>query len=789
MRKFNKTLITIFLLIVVMVVALTGCSGTNGSEVVNNYDFETIGDNEVDPEGWTSYRSEKTPDSNFTRVPVAVGSVGSDTLGKSYYSIELTTKPGVAYFYQEVKLYAGRSYQFDVDYKIENKLVSESGNSKAVGAYFGFLEDPEYLTLASKKVTDNEENDDWVHKTVYFSPNKSATYTLVAGIGREDVGGAKGKVAFDNISINSISAKDIPVGTTTDTISTSHKFTSDMAGGVAYTVVLAIFGVALLVGAYFAVKIIIKKDGYREAIEENIDGSIGDNNIAPTPSPKRKKKIKSSSASLIADTDVDSTIEVVDDAAPIVDATPVASANTVAVVSNKAKIIKALKSPVALFIYVLMSAFLVRFLFLLTTNGMVDQMVAYGELALLMGKEGISSAYSGSLILPSGMLYILYIIGLFTEALGITAGSAGMAMLIRIPNVIADIVTCYLIFMMLSKHYNYKISAVFAGTYALLPAIFTATTTWGMSVSIPIACMLGMFIFLFNKNFIGFNALFTLALIFSYSAIILLPLVIALDIYYCVINKKYILPVCITVLVSFAVFYAVGVPFAIEAMNGTNPSAGVFLVFTKMFDSIGANNLISHNAFNFYAIFGLGNTLSSTGVKICVAVTMVIFASLAFYMFYQSNNYIDSIFLAAMSFIVWAVFGIGSQTEYMVIGISLLFVYATLKTERRLFIAMGILAIASFINIAVLQTNSGYISNYPPTESAGLIPFHYLDATYIIGSIVVTLATVYLFYIAYDIMIKQSECDIKPMSDNYLSDTRESIVALKNRTLSKFKRK
>ena len=788
MRKFNKAIIFMLLFVVVMVVALTGCTGSNGNQVVSNYNFETIKDGEVDPEGWMSYRSEKTPDSNFTRVPVAVGSVGSDFLGKSFYTIELTTKAGVAYFYQDVKLYAGSNYQFDIDYKIERKLDTDSSNSDAVGAYFGFLEDAEYMSLETKKETENSETFDWIHKTVYFSPTKTSTYTLVAGIGREDMGGAKGSVSFDNVSIKSIPRNEIPNGVAIDTISTSQKYDSNMAGGIAYTVIFTIFAFALLVGAFFLIKIIIKKDGYREAIEENIDGKIGGDVISPNNSIKSKKNKSKHGIQVIADSESSNNQDIVASE----QLTENADNSAVEILdveksSMSSRILKALKSPVALFIYVLTSAFLVRFLFLLTTNGMVDQMTAYGELALLMGKEGISNAYNGSLILPSGMLYILYVIGSFTNAIGINAGSTGMAMLIRIPNVIADIITCYLIFMMISKHYNYKLSAVFAGVYALLPTIFNATTTWGMSVSIPIALILGAFIFLFNKNFIGFNAFYTLALIFSYSSLILLPLIIALDVYYCVINKKYILPVCITVLVSFLVFFAISIPFSLEAINGTNPVAGVFLVFTKMFDQLSNNNLISNNAFNFYAIFGLGNTVASLGVKVCVSITMIVFASIAFYMFYQSNNYVDSIFLGAMSFIIWSVFGFGSQTEYMVIGVALLFVYASLKTERRLFIAMSILAITSFVNIAVLQTNSGFISMFPPTDS-GLVPFHYLDAVYIIGSIVVTLTTIYLFYVAYDIMIKQSECDIKPMSDDYIADSRASIVDFKKRTISKFKR-
>ena len=781
MRKFNKAILAILLLVVVMAVALTGCSQSNGSQVVYNHDFELMNEDETNPDGWSQYRSEKTPESDFTRIAVATGSVGSDTLGKSYYSVELNTEAGVAYYYQDVKLYSGVTYEFSVDYKIDRKLTTNSSEKEAIGAYFGFLEDVEYLTLSTIKETDSSDND-WITRTVYFSPNRTSTYTLVAGIGREDIGGAKGEVSFDNVSIIPIDKDAVPVGSFIETISPSVKYDSDMAGGIAYTVIFAVMGAALLVGAYFLVRVIIKKEGYREAIEANINGKIDD---SPNDDTNNNDNIAIAEV-VVTDENIVIDGDIVSDGSIAVEAVQKKPK-----LSNKvkmAKLGKTLSSPIFLFIYVLLAAFAVRFIFLVFTGGMAEELKELGLLALTMAQDGISTAYSGSLILPSGMLYILYVIGLFTDAVGITAGSAGMAMLIRIPNVIADIVTCYIIFIMLSKHYNYKITSVFTGVYALLPVIFTASTTWGMSVSIPIACMIGMFAFLLNKNFIGFNALYALSLMFSYSSIILLPLVIALDVYYCVINKKYILPVCITAAVSFIIYYLVALPFAMSAITGVDPTGGALLVFTNFFDVIAQNDLITNNSFNFFAIFGLGFASASTALSICVAILMVIFGSLGFYMFYKSNNGVDAIFLGAMSFIVWGVFGIGSKMEYMVIGIALLFVYATLKTERRLYTAMSILAITAFINIAVLQTNSGFISYYPPTD-AGLIPFHYLDPLYIIGSIITTFTTIYLFYVSYDIMVSHAECDIKPMGNDYLEDSRSSLLELKTRTLLRFKKK
>ena len=744
MKKFNKAIIAILLLAVIMVAVLTGCTQGADTQVVKNHNFE-ITDDENTLETWEQYSSEETPNVNFTQYDVPAGSVESETLGTNYTSIEITEDYGVAYYTQNVKLYSGVYYHFAVDYNITSSLSIDNSDKDSIGAYFGFLEDVEFLDITSKKSTNG-----WNTREAYFVPNRTATYTLVAGIGREDLGGARGKVSFDNISIMQIDKDAVPAGSTISTLSPTNKYDSSMAGGIAYTVIFTLFGAAILIGAFFAVKKIIKKEGYAHAIESNVDG-------------------KTTATAVISTTD-DST----------------------ALVTGKAskldKLKKALYSPMALFIYVLTSAFAIRFIFLMATGGFVDDMTRLGELALLMADEGMSKAYTGStLLLPSGMLYIVYLIGLFTQAVGIPASSLGMSMLLRIPNVIADIFACYLIFIMLSKHYNYKISAVFAGTYAVLPTIFMASTTWGMGISIPIVFILLMFMFLMNKNLIGFNAMFALALLFSYSSFILLPLVLALDVYYCVLDKKFIIPVCVTAVIGFAVYYSLALPFAWSQLTGVNPSAGGLLVFTNILNVISQNTLITNSSFNFFAIFGLGQTTSPLALTICVIIVMIILAAVAFYMFYQSNNRTDALFLAAMSFIVWSVFGVGAKMENMVIGIALLFVYATLKTERRLYIAAGILAVAMFVNMAVLQTNSGYlVYNYATT--AGFKPFHYTDPLYIIGSIIVTFTTLYLFYVSYDIMIKKSECDITPMSDHYITDVKNNLSDFRKRNAAKFKR-
>lgn len=739
MRKSHKILLLILTLIAVCAFTLTGCAKV-GQDIVKNSGFENLDQNNA-PLEWTTYESEGT-DASFSRNSVATGSVDSEKHGKTYMSVEISGSAGVAYYTQKVKLYAGQTYEFSVAYKVDKSISLESGKNNAVGAYFGFLEDSEFLTLTTTDTKDSA----WVYRTVYIKPTVTANYTLVCGIGREDLGGATGKVSFDNISIKAIKASDVPAGNYVEQISPTYKLDQNVGYGIAYTVVFTIAGVALLLGAYYVIRVIKKSGSYNEMLEgDEISNNTNDGDNSKPPKTPFKEKF------------------------------------------TKQNLKKAFTSPLALFIYVLTSAFAFRFLFLLVTGGMADKLGYIGDLALDMASDGFKVGMSGELILPTGYLYYVYLVGMFADTMAIASNSIGMTMLLRIPNVVADIVICYLIFTLLSKHYGYKVSAIFAGIYGVCPIFFTMSTTYGDPFSISLAFVIGMLMFMMNKNHIGAISMYTLSILFSYDMIILLPLVVAYDVYYIVKDKKNILPIVLTSLGAIAVIYLTALPFTISFMSGENPNQGIFMVFTRFFDYFDSNVLITNNTFNFYAIFGLASTGVSLGIKICTLIIMTLFAIVGGYYYARSRNRLDFIYLASMSFIVWTVFGLGASMQNFVSGIALLLIYAAIKDERRIYVAFSILATTIFVNIAVTLTYSGYITMFP-TDEAGFKAFYYLDPTLIIGSIISVITTIYLMYVGYDIMIKGQESDIKPMVDNYFVATRENIRDYFTRIKLNFKR-
>lgn len=750
MKRFRKTFLICLVVIAVLVFALTGCSHNVGKELLTNGNFETINQDNNRLDNWEfvyvdkSGKVDKTK--NFKTEKTATGSNEQALYGDRYISIT-TSDYATAYLKTSIKLYAGQTYRLKFDYNISGTITSESSNTTAVKGYFGFLEDKNFTPF------NVQSSNGWQQEhEIYFTPRQSAKYTFVAGIGRQDLGGATGTIEFDNISIQAV--KDIPLGTEAVKLTPGSAVTENEVGGVVYTVLLCLFAVVLVVGAYYFIRKLQSNKKYTDN-EPLFDD-------APVAEDKKSE-------------------EEIQDAKV---AKKKMSAKEWFAPSNLQKVFT---SPMAVFIYTLVAAFLIRFILVLTVFGMGDTITDYADIALTIAQDGPSKLYSiHNTYLPTGWLYLLGFFGVIGNAAEFTANSIGLSMLIRIPNIIADLATCYMIYKMLASNYNYKYSSVIAGIYALLPAMFTQSVVWGMNISVAMAFLVAMINFMVEKKYVYVPIMYTLGLMFNNFMLIALPVVIGYEIYYCVKDKKAILPIVIASVASLVVFYCLSIPFATAYFGKENKNAGILLVFAKMLDGIKANNLISNSSFNFYAIFGLGQSASNIAMIIIIILVAILFIIFGVYLYAKTRNRLDYILLIAMSFILWAVFGVGSRVEYTLIGVVLLLIYAGLKMEKRVFKVFGILSITNFVNSAVILTKSGAI-NFALLDGTGLYNFYAVNALYIIGSLITVGTVVYMIWVMYDIMFNGVEQEIRPLPESLIEEFKDNCQHNINKVSKMFK--
>lgn len=414
-------------------------------------------------------------------------------------------------------------------------------------------------------------------------------------------------------------------------------------------------------------------------------------------------------------------------------------------------------SPLMTFLYVMSGVFIIRFLILALTGGMSSEMAELGDVAFKISDKGMNNLYATSnTTLPSGMLYWLSLVGVIANAVGLSSLSFGTSILIRLPNVLADIIVCYLLFLIVSKYRSDREGVVAAGIYGLLPTFFSFTALWGQSTSITLAFIIGMMYFMIEKRYVEVSGMFLGAMLFNNYAIILAPIVILYDIYYFIKEKtfKERLSIPLGAVAVVVILYMLSLPFTINYVSDGN----VFMVFKKIMADFAGNTAVSNSAFGLYGMFGLGGAVSTTASMAITGIIMVIFLSLGAWGYLMHRNRLDLILLSALSMILYSVFGIGARIEMMIIGIVLLMLYAFLREDRRVFGAFNVYAGLSFINIgAVLISSNIFLDTNVYTALAGN------NWLYILGSILTVLNTVYLLAVTFFILFKDKLQYVTPI--------------------------
>ncbi|MEG1646050.1 MAG: hypothetical protein RR374_01665 [Clostridia bacterium] len=697
MKRF-KFFALVFIVILAMSLAFTGCGAKE--KLVLNGDFSSFDTEEQHMNEWTYVNNNKADDSFIDEPLYTVEDPNVDGALKigRYVTLSISSNPSYAQMRQKVKL------QKDVTYKLSAKINVESNlsgkTSKFVGAYVGFLEDPNFRELVV-----NEKTSGWVDKEVYFTPSSNKEMTLVVGIGIEE-SKAKGAAKFDNIKIE---RADAPLNTPIYTIKKGNDFSLSNGGSVSYVVLFAMF--SLIISGFFV--LLMRKF----------------NNVGQI-------ELKNQKASVF--------------------------------VSNT-----------ALFIYLILGAFLMRFIWVLVSYGNSDLISQMSKISTLLATKQPWNIYANTTTtMPVGNMYILWLIGGLSNLLNIETGSVGMAIILRMPAIIADIIVCYLIYSVASKYHNMITATLIAGLYAILPVFFTVSSIWGMFVPITVCLLFAMALFMLKKNYIGVSAFYLLALLTNNYVLILLPIVVAFYVMLIVKNQKNALGVIITIIASAIAFYLVTLPFTYKYVADSN----AFFAFKKIWADFKTDNLYNQNAFNLYSIFALQNVALPTAINVLNGIFVCATAGFIVYAYVVTHNRLDLILMMSMMFAIFGNLCAKATVEFNIIALGLMLLYIAIAGDRRVLRVFNGYAFLSFLNVAELMSRSGFISNNP---NASYVTIYNADAFLIFFSILSVLLTVYFIYLVVDIVLKDKKEIITQMNGSVANEFKASFAKIKAKVTRK----
>ncbi|MBI4157953.1 glycosyltransferase family 39 protein [Candidatus Woesebacteria bacterium] len=232
---------------------------------------------------------------------------------------------------------------------------------------------------------------------------------------------------------------------------------------------------------------------------------------------------------------------------------------------------------------ILGSSLILRILF--STRGTLElDFNTFISWSVNLAENGFSNFYSGWSDYLPGYLYVLWFLGKIR-------GVVPDVILYKLPAILADLGTGYLIFKIVENLKGKKLGVIAAATYLFNPAIWANSTLWGQADSLTALFAL-LSVFLFDKN-LHLSA-FSLAI---GTAIKPQAAFAAIAILYLMKKRKWkIKKILLYITFSLVAFLAFFLPF----------SKGNFFEFLVQRLSVSFNQYpyMSVNAFNFWGIFG-----------------------------------------------------------------------------------------------------------------------------------------------------------------------------------------
>lgn len=601
-------------------------------------------------------------------------------------------------------------------YKVSVDIMINSRLGNKSGAYVAFLENVEYKFVSRYEVTNG-----FVTSTFYVRPKNTDYLTIALCLGTEE-SGCSGRVNFDNVSVQRVDKNDVPSGyEIVDFRKVKTVNTNADASGIAFVVLLTLFSVALLVVAYIVIR-----------------------------------RIYASKNALVdfGFTDMGS--------------------NATAVVSNS----KWYNNVWFIGILLMLGAFLVRLIFMLTMYGMGGQMTSTLNLArtTLAAKDGVfnyMSKFPSSTYSP-GAIYILAVLGAATSKLNITVTS----ILLRLINSLADMAVVGMIYFYGRKHVGNKLSTVYAGLYALLPLSFIMGGINGGFESLLVALIVAAIILMVEKKYLATYFVMTLATVLDLRAMAVAPIVVAYFVYMYIRDndnlKKFTAnraKIVFGLVGCFVLAYIITIPIAINQIS----AGDAFFNFKAMIGQMRYTEYYTFNAFNLYGMVAMNGKTVVKGVEILNLIFLLVLEAYVISLYFKNRNKQELILLASFTLAVIAVFTVKVNYTYLYLSLALGLIYTMVSGDRRMYAVMGGIATLGFLDIAQLMNQSGHVTS---VATKALMSYETTNPFYIVFCVLTVLLIGYYAYVCYSITNNTKIVDISAMPQPFVKTVKESFASL-----------
>jgi Gpi18-like mannosyltransferase len=319
--------------------------------------------------------------------------------------------------------------------------------------------------------------------------------------------------------------------------------------------------------------------------------------------------------------------------------------------------------------------------------------------------KGFANFYSSARQADYPPLYI-YVLGLIGKIASVSSINPYYILLLKIPSILADVITAYFIYKLGKKYLNSVISILLGAFYIFNPAIFIDSTFWGQVDSFFTLLIVIALYLLAEKKYVLSSGMFAVAILMKPQGIIFLP-ILFIELVRQKKLKNFIyagVSALITVLIII-------IPFS---LNTQNP----LWIINLYIKTISEYQYASVNAFNFFGLIGgnykdYNNELFLMSYHTIGMIFIIITTLIGWFIYIKGNDrkYISAIALLQIAGVF--TFSVGMHERYLFPAVAIaILALIYLKDRRFLILAIGF-SITNYINISTIlfRTNNS-IFNY-----------------------------------------------------------------------------
>lgn len=339
---------------------------------------------------------------------------------------------------------------------------------------------------------------------------------------------------------------------------------------------------------------------------------------------------------------------------------------------------------------------------------------------------GISNFYASDAFTdyPPGYMYVLYVIGALKQLFQPTDGA--LWLLIKLPAILCDLLTGWLIYKIAHKRLGDGLSAAIAGAYLLNPAVILNSSLWGQVDSVYTLLIVLMLYLLTDKKMIQAYFAFAVCIFVKPQALMFTPLILFGIIENVLLPEwdgKKFLQNLIGGLCAIALLFLLALPF------------GIGNVVSQYQATLSSYPYLTVNAFNLWGALGQNWTELGTAMSIINYGTLTCIVLYAAYVFFKTKHEGKYYFCGAVLSFVTYMLSVKMHDRYAFPTMALLLVTFVYGLDLRSFILYAVSALTQFFNMAwVLFIYEQDINTYfksPVIVAASLVNMLFL--IYFIG--------------------------------------------------------